>query len=239
MSGWLPAIPAGAMSLAEPEVALSDLVLAIIATCSGVLIARLPVSAAARPLRQGFVLLFSTLAAAALLGALDHGVLRPAGGAAHAITWSATLLLVGALGAIAALIAGRLLLLPRGVRLSEGAAALLMITLTARIISGGGDFSLAIAAYLLPALWLLITLIWLGLHGKRSGALTAAAGVALNLAASAIQRFGVGSGDDWLGHNTLYHFVAGAGFLLIAVGARHMLNTPESPALNERVNPET
>jgi hypothetical protein len=215
----------GAISLAEPAVALSDFALSLIAAACAVAMLRDSGGSQDAATLRWFAGFFAVLAASALLGGLDHGFFRTADGMSlgHAIAWPVTLALIGAAGAVAAVIAARLSLPPRAARIATAAAGILLIAHIGRIALGERQFSAAIAAYLLPAVWLLGVLIWRGLRRATPGALRAATGVALILAGSAVQHFDIGVGDGWLGPNTLYHVAAAAGLVLLATGARALI----------------
>ena len=223
---------AAAITLAEPEVALSDFAVALIAAVCGFAILRAPAQDAA--LRRWFAVFFATLAASALVGGLDHGFFREADSRGHAIAWPLTLLLIGSTGGIVAVIASRLSLPPRGQRFALVVIVVLLIGFAARVLLGARDFSVAIAAYLVPALWLLGALLVRGFRVGSTGAFIAAGGIALILAGSAVQHFEIGIGSGWLGHNTLYHVIVAGGLVLLAVGARPLLATRHQTIHQER-----
>ena len=207
--------------LAEPEVALSDFALALVAGACALSVLRGPVSDPV--LRRWFAGFFATLAASALVGGLDHGFFRGPDSRGHAIAWPLTLMLIGAAGAVVAIIAARLSLSPRGQRFVTGVASMLWIAYAVRVLLGARDFSVAIGSYLLPAIWLLVVLLIHGFRTGKMGGFLGASGVALILAGSAVQRFEIGLGRGWLGHNTLYHVIAAGGVILLAVGAKRLL----------------
>jgi hypothetical protein len=218
----------GWLALNEPAVAISDVALALVATACAVLMARAP---AHDPiLRRWFVGIFGAVALSSLLGGLDHGFLRDPPGAAHAVVWPLVLLAIGAAGLALAGVAIWLSFFGLRMRRGIGLAALLFAGYAVLVLSGRQDFSLAIAAYLPATLWLLAVLLWRWRQERLPGARLAASGLALTLAASAIQHFQVDLPRFALDHNTLYHLVEIVALVALLAGAHRIVATANSRA---------
>lgn len=200
----------------EPDVTLTDVGLALECGAFAVLLARGPRAPGRRP----FALFFAVLAAAAALGAIEHGFVADKASAAEVVVWSATLLAVG-LAAVAGLAAGASLVLPRRVAAALVAGAGVAFALyAARVLAGERRFLAAVLFYLPAALFLLVAFA-VAARRARSRAIAAGAwGLALTFVAAGVQQGKVALHPRWFDHNALYHVIQAAGLWLVFRGAR-------------------
>jgi len=191
------------MILAEPDVALTDLGLALESGAFAVILDR------TRPVGRHFTLFFAATATASVLGGAVHGFFPdPASPASHAL-WRAALLAIGvaALGACAA--AAHLGLREGVARRVVRIATLELAVYAAIVLSGDRPFAVAVCEYLPAALFLLAVLIARFARRREGAVLVGAAGLGLTFVASGLQQAGVGLHPRWFNHNALYHLLEG------------------------------
>jgi len=202
------------MILAEPDVALTDLGLALESGAFAVILDR------TRPVGRHFTLFFAATATASVLGGAVHGFFPdPASPASHAL-WRAALLAVGvaALGACAA--AAHLGLREGVARRVVRIATLELAVYAAIVLSGDRPFAVAVCEYLPAALFLLAVLIARFARRREGAVLVGAAGLGLTFVASGLQQAGVGLHPRWFNHNALYHLLEGIAFAMLYWCAR-------------------
>jgi uncharacterized protein DUF6962 len=204
------------VTLLEPDVALTDLGLAIeCAVLAAWLHWRAP---AGRPLRTWFVVFFAALGIGALLGGIAHGFLPDIRSTIYGIVWSATLLAIGIAALASWAIGARLLFSERAAKRVLVLAGLLFIVYVATVLLLSQSFAVAIAYYVPAAAFLLIAFVVTHLRRPRNYLVAGIAGLVLSFAAAAIQQTEVGMLG--LSHNALYHLVQAAALLLIFAAAR-------------------
>ena len=92
--GLSPVSPLAVVAIAEPDVALTDFGLALLAAILAVALVR--GGGGSTVLRRRFVAFFAAVAVASLAGGLDHGFFRQPPGAAHDVLWATALIAIGA-----------------------------------------------------------------------------------------------------------------------------------------------
>ena len=209
------------MILLEPAVSLTDLGLAIENTLFAVLLAR---QTATNPVRRRWWLLFFTsLALAALLGFVSHGFFVDKTVLLHRQVWGATLLSLCCMALAAAAVAASLLFNARSAtRITWGAASLL-VPYSVAVIVGYRDFGLAIVAYTPAMLFLLIALVRRLRKEPARYWLPGIAGLVLAAIATGLQQLGVGLHPEYFNHNALYHVIQALALWLLYATARATL----------------
>ena len=211
--------------MTEPDVTLTDYFLALEASVFAYLLwqrGRAGGGGPAGEQRRWWALFFAAIAAAAAAGGTVHGFLLASESRARAVLWPATLIALGAAALAAWALGARLLLLARAVRLLTGAAAAQFALYAGVVLWGAGTFALAVFNYLPATLFLLLALAVRCRRHRERAAGTALAGMALTVAAAAVQRAGIGLHPRWFNHNALYHLIQAAALALIFAGARRL-----------------
>ena len=196
--------------IAEPDVTLTDWVLALEACLLAVL---------ARRHGRAWAAFFGSIGVAALLGGITHGVLAGEGSSASVAVWRMTLLMLG-VTSMAAFVAGARALETRAAARVQilaiaGSAAYAMIVL------GASDaFVVAIVAYLPATVFLLCVFILEARGGGGRRSLAGAAGIGVLLLGSWLQWRGVALPAAGLTHNAVFHVIEMMALPLIYQGAR-------------------
>ncbi|MBI4637382.1 MAG: hypothetical protein HY727_13625 [Candidatus Rokubacteria bacterium] len=209
------------MTLAEPDVALTDWVLALECGVFAYLIRR--GSRPGQPSRGWLLLFFGAGSLAALAGGTVHGFFPDGGSAGARILWPATLGLIGLSGLAAWGIGASLQLQRRAARRLVAAAALALVAYAGALAYLTQAFVLAIAYYLPAALFLLVVFLLAWRRTQARELLVAALGLVTTFLAAAIQLAGVGLHPRYFNHNALYHLVQALGLFMIFRGARWLV----------------
>jgi hypothetical protein len=207
--------------MTEPDVTITDYLLAAEALTFAVLLAR---STSGTALRGWFVLFFVATAIASLAGGSVHGFF-PTSGPAEAgpyvignVLWRTVLLALGVVSASAWAIGARLLFAERTAFFVTTAAWVEFALYACLVIFVTDAFLLAIVNYLPSTLFLIAAFF---AHYRTSPAtpiLVGLIGLILTLVAAAVQRAGIGF--PHFNHNALYHLLQGVALLLIFEAAR-------------------
>ncbi len=198
--------------IAEPDVTLTDLGLALEGAVFAWLLAR--PGTAGQPLRRWFVLFFAASAVAALLGAIVHGLRAP-------LLWPLVLFAIG-VTAFAACGAGTAMLLStEAARRSMRLAVVGLACYGALVFAAPQAFTLAILAYLPATILLLIAFARASRMRGESAVGFGVLGLLLTLVAAALQQARVAL--PALSHNTLYHLVQAAALAMIFAGTRSLV----------------
>jgi hypothetical protein len=191
----------------EPDVTITDYILAVEALTFAVLIAR---TATETPVQRWFVIFFGATAVASLAGGTVHGFF-----ADSKALWRFVLIALGVVSASAWAIGARLLFDERIARLITGAAVVELVVYSLLVVFVTDSFSIAIANYL-PATLFLIAAFF---AAYRSGAGTPVAiglsGLLLTLVAAAVQQARIALHPIYFNHNALYHLLQAIALLLI------------------------
>jgi len=201
------------MTIHEPFVFLTDLLLAALGAGFGLRLLRLGRDLPATR-RWAWALLLTAIGS--LSGGVWHAVAPELPPFAATLLWKTTLFAIG--GASAAMVAATAAatLRPRAGRWLLG-AALAQLVVYLGWASVHDDFLGVVVDYGLAMLAVLVLHLRAMLHGA-PGARRIVEAVVLSFAAAAIQRSPLALGP--LDHNTLYHLVQGAALALFYLGAR-------------------
>lgn len=209
------------MVLLEPAVALTDLGLAIENAIFAGLLARLPTSSPSA--RRWWVLFFTGLALAALLGFVSHGLFADKLLPLHQWVWSGSLLSIGVMALAATAVAAGLVLDARLARAVVRVAVLLLALYIAVVVAGYRPFGLAVAAYAPATLFLLAAFV---LRSRREPAghwRLGIGGLVLTAIAAAIQQLGIGLHPVHFNYNAFYHVIQALALWMLYGTARASL----------------
>jgi hypothetical protein len=206
--------------IAEPDVALTDYVLAIESVLFACLIYRKTMRGNLRAI--WFVAFFGSISLASLAGGTSHGFFNDVQTAGYAILWPATLIAIGVTALAAWAIGAHLLFSPKTARWISAAAAAEFAAYSAVVLLGAREFWLAMADYLPAALFLLIALVAEYRREKHGKIFTGIAGLALTFVAAAVQWAAIPIHPDYFNHNALYHLIQAAGLFMIFQAARFL-----------------
>jgi hypothetical protein len=213
------------MTLLEPAVALTDLGLTLENVSFVVLLMR---RANGTALRRWFVLLFASLALAAVLGLVSHGFLADKGSRLHQWVWVSVLLAIGATGLSTWAIGAYLQFSAPGARRMMLALAFPYCAYVLLVLAGYDNFGVAIAGYV-PAAVFLFSVLLRRLWRKPTAPVRAGvAGAALTFIAVGVQQFGIGLHPVHFNHNALYHLIQALSLWLMYIAARGLLQTEGS-----------
>jgi hypothetical protein len=206
------------MTLLEPDVALTDFVLAIECAWFAVWLYR------RRPMRRTsprwFVLFFAALSVSALLGGISHGFLSDTQSSVYRTVWAATILSIG-VAAFSSWAAGaRVLFSHNPARRFEVFAGLLLCAYVAAVLFFSQSFAVAVVHYLPAAAFLLASLLVAYWRRREPYLLPGIAGLLLSFMAAAIQQTEARIPPLQLSHNALYHLVQAVALLMIFLTAR-------------------
>lgn len=210
----------GSMSLLEPDVALTDLIVA--GECSLFSTLLWQSDAKRDSLRWWFVLFFAATGTAALLGAVAHGFIADAASAEYRILWVLIFGAIGGAGVASWAIGTHLALSATAAKLIITAAVGSFLLYLLVVIFVSQSFAVAVFYYVPAALFLFVTLIIAQLRGGYKSSKLALSGVLLSFVAAYIQHAEVSLTSLHLSHNALYHVVQAIALLLIFLGAMHL-----------------
>lgn len=209
------------MSLFEPDVALTDLILA--GEC-GLFSALLWQSdAKGGPLRRWFVLFFAATGTAALLGAVVHGFIADTASTEYRILWVLIFGAIGGAGVASWAIGTHLALSAALAKLIITAVVVSFFVYLLVVIFVSQSFAVAVFYYMPAALFLLVTLTIAQLRGGYRSSKLALLGILLSFVATYIQQAEVSLPSLYLTHNGLYHVVQAIALLLIFLGAVQLI----------------
>ena len=204
----------------EPDVTITDFLLAAEALTFAVLIAR----STATPLQRWFIVFFSATALASLAGGAVHGFF-----ADSRALWRFVLIALGVVSASAWAIGARLLFTNRVAGFITTAALMELAVYSLLVVFVTDSFSIAIANYLPSTLFLIVAFF----ASYRSGAGTPVAiglsGLVLTLVAAAVQQARIALHPTYFNHNALYHLLQAIALFLIFRAAIFLAPLPTSP----------
>ena len=208
--------------MTEPDVALTDLGLALECGLLAALLARR--GSRREPLRSWFLLLFLSAGVAAFLGGLYHGFLLEAPAAAVEAIWLVILAAAGLTALSCWAVGAAILFAPEKARRVLLLAILLLALYLASVLFVMRDFRVVVLNSAAASLFLLTAFLAAWRRRRRRRLLWGAAGAGLMLAAGGIQQSGLDLHERYFTHNALYHVVAGIALFLIFRGATALLD---------------
>ena len=185
--------------LGEPDVTLTDWALAVQATVLAVWVAR---GAPPSPALIWWTTFFASVAAAALLGGLVHGVFPD-----HAPLWRATMLAIGVTTLSAWAAGAHALGWPRVARWIVGIAAAGFCGYAIAVVSGPAKFGLAVAHYAPGAVFLLVALARLAWRTRAKAVTLGVLGIVVLLAGSSVQALQIAVHPVYFTHNAVFHVI--------------------------------
>ncbi|MBA3342587.1 MAG: hypothetical protein H0T48_12245 [Gemmatimonadaceae bacterium] len=204
--------------MTEPAVTLTDYAIAI--ECAVFALALLRLDARDTAIRSWFVAFFASISAASLLGGTVHGFFAEASSTGRLVLWPATLLSILATSLAAWTIGAILHLDERRATLVRRLAIAQLLIFALVVLFVTSKFYVAIIAYLPSTLFLLFTLLAAYRRRPDAGVKWGVTGLALTLAAAALQQLGVGIHPVYFDHNALYHVIQGVALWMIFLAAR-------------------
>jgi Family of unknown function (DUF6962) len=191
----------------EPDVTITDYLLALEAFAFAVLIAR---AATATPLQRWFVLFFAATAAASLVGGTVHGFFNDS-----VVLWRLVLVSLGIVSAAAWAIGARLLFTDRVAQIITVSAWVAFVVYVLVVAFVTDSFSVAIANYL-PSTLFLIVAFFVSYHASPAAPLRLGlGGLLLTLVAAGVQQARIALHPTYFNHNALYHLLQAIALFLI------------------------
>jgi hypothetical protein len=207
--------------MTEPDVAITDYLIAIEAAIFAALIYRS--ADASADLRGPFVLFFSATAAAAAAGGTVHGFFARASAGPGRALWRLTMLALG-VAAFAAWLIGARMLSGGLATIVEWLAGAVALVYAAVVLTLDDRFAIAIVHYLPPALFLLIVFV-LRLFDGGAGAFAGAGGMLLTFAAALVQQRQVALHRVYFNHNAVYHAIQAVAMGLLFWSAKQLFGS--------------
>lgn len=209
--------------MTEPDVTLTDYLLAVECGLFAALLARLH---AAGPLRAPFAAFFTASSVAALAGGTVHGFFLGDRSLAGVLLWRAALLAIGVAAWCGWTIGARLLFAPRLAARVQAAAAVAFAVYAVIVIAVLDRFWVAIAHYAPAVVFLVVAMAAEYRREPRRPLAMGLIGLGLTIAAALVQRFEVALHPVFFNHNALYHLVQAGAFFLIYVAGRDLAARP-------------
>lgn len=205
------------MKLLEPDVALTDLGLAVECTWFVVLLAGY--GAGTGNLAAWFCAFFAATGLAAFLGAVTHGFISDQKSALYRVLWLGIFGAIGLAAVACWVIGARLLFGDAGVRIVLIGAIIALVVYMAIVIKVSQSFAVPIIYYLPSAVFLLLAF---GVAYIRNPELHFAfgmAGVLLTFVAALVQQIKVRLHPRYFDHNAFYHVIQAIALFLIFLAA--------------------
>jgi hypothetical protein len=204
--------------MTEPAVTLTDYALAI--ECAVFVIALARLDARDRQLCFWFVVFFASAGAASVFGGTVHGFFLAASSPGRRIIWPATIFAILVTSLAAWNIGAVLQFDVRQAILVRRLAIAQLVIFSLVVFFVTSRFYVGIIAYLPSTLFLLFALITAYRRQPNPAIRWGVAGLALTLAAAAVQQLHVSIHPVYFNHNALYHVIQGAALGMIFVAAR-------------------
>jgi hypothetical protein len=208
----------------EPDVALTDFVLAAEAGWLGALVSRHGASA---PARRWWTAFFWSVGMGALLGGLSHGFVPPPYGVGGTVLWRLTLLAIGG-AALSVWGAGAHAVGGPVASWAIAAGRVLFAAYAGVVLFVTDAFAVAIAHYVPAALFLFGVLVRAWRRSRAWPALAGILGLLALAAGSVAQTARLAIPAMHLTHNAVYHLFEMLALLLLYRAAR-WLSSPRSP----------
>jgi hypothetical protein len=204
--------------MTEPAVTLTDYALAI--ECAVFVIALTRLDARDKQLCFWLVVFFASAGAAAVFGGTVHGFFLGASSPGRRILWPATIFAILVTSLAAWNIGAVLQFDVRQAILVRRLAIAQLVIFSLVVCFVTSRFYVGIIAYLPSTLFLLFALLTAYRRRPNPAIRWGVAGLALTLAAAAVQQLHVSIHPVYFNHNALYHVIQGAALGMIFVAAR-------------------
>ena len=209
----------------EPDVALTDYGLTVECSIFALLLYRS--QARQVVLSRWFVVFYGAVGAAALMGGTGHGFLPDPSSILRLALWRSSLLAIGVAALAIWILSARIQFSGPASHFVAIAAVLAFAGYAIIILFVVDSFWVAIVYYLPASIFLLLVLFTRYLRSFERQLLPALSGIALTFVASAVQKFGIALHPTYFNHNALYHVIQAVALLLIFLGARWLVETPD------------
>jgi hypothetical protein len=207
--------------MTEPDVVVTDYLLAAESVVLALLVARAPTSRT--EIQHWFVLFFSATALASLTGGTVHGFFPSNTSAIGTGLWRISLVAIGFAAASAWSIGARLALSDGVAQTVERAAWIELVGYSAILILVSDAFWVAIVNYLPATLFLGAAFAFLYRANRDSAILFGLAGLGLTVIAALVQRTTMTIHPLYFTHNALYHTIQAVALALLCVCARSLI----------------
>jgi uncharacterized membrane protein len=207
------------MDLAEPDVAITDLLLALECAVFVVLLAR----RAQHPLRTCFVGIFSCIGLASLLGGIVHGFFPEESSRGHGLLWPTTLVALVAMASFVWLAGAHLLVAPAHRQWARWFALAAFLAASSFVVFAEASFRVVVVTYFPSILWIAAGYVVVMRRHRSAGVLLIGlVGLLLTLVAAAIQQAGISLHPEYFNHNALYHVVQALALLMVFASTREL-----------------
>jgi uncharacterized protein DUF6962 len=197
----------------EPDVTITDFILAIQCFCFAALIYR-------RSTNVPWLLLFGSLSIASLAGGITHGFLSDEQSSSYAILWRAALIAIGVVALAGWQIGAGFLHNKKVARWIKQLAAVQFFLFALTTLFYSQRFLLAALNYLPAALFLFVVFARSYLKTSERAPFLGAAGIFLTLTGSFIQIAKIPLHPQYFNHNAFYHAIQFSAICLLFVTAR-------------------
>jgi hypothetical protein len=205
----------------EPDVAVTDFLLALEAALFVRLLSRRPTQS--KLLRFWLMVFFASVGAASLAGGLVHGFF-PDTDTGGIVLWRITLLAIGTATLAEWSVGAKLLFSERVAWWIRMAAAVEFAVYAALVVFVVQDFWIAVADNAPGAFCFMIGLAWIFRRINDRRLLAAAAGMALTMVAGFLQQKQIGLDAKYFNHNALYHVLQGTALFLVFLGSLRLVS---------------
>ena len=203
--------------MTEPDVALTDYLLALEAALFSVLVWKGEVP---QNLRLPFTIFFGATALAAAAGGTVHGFFATGTSRLGVVLWRATLVALGVTAFAAWMIGARMLLPEAPADRVQILAAIIVAVYTVVVVAIKDRFWIAIVHYLPPTLFMLAAFVVAAVTSESLSAFSGLLGMVLTLVAAGVQQRKIALHPTYFNHNALYHAIQAVALALIYLGAR-------------------
>lgn len=209
------------LSIAEPDVTLTDYGLALECAVLSLLIHRLRNHPG--PARTWFTLFFAGLAVAALAGGTVHGFFHQPDSPVRVLLWNLTLISIGVVALSAWMIGSRFDFVRGAGSLLRGLGVALFVVYCVVVVFLRNTFAVAVIHYLPAVFYLLGAFVAAYVRSREQCYLTGVIGLSLTLLAAGVQQLGIALHPVYFDHNALYHLVQAVAVLLLFLSAREIV----------------
>jgi hypothetical protein len=211
--------------MTEPDVALTDYLLALEATVFAVLVWRGDVS---EHLRLPFTIFFGATAVAAAAGGTVHGFFATGSSMLGVALWRLTLVALGVTALAAWMIGARMLLPEEPAYRVQVLAGILVSVYTVVVAAFYDRFWIAIIHYLPPTLLMLAAFLVATFASGSPSAFAGLVGMVLTLVGAVVQQQKIALHPVYFNHNALYHAIQAVALWLIFVGSASGHASPQA-----------